>query len=84
MMGLSLYDAFGLAGSAVVIVAYFATQKGWLSATDWKFPFSNVLGCLLIITSFLANWNLSAFLVEVFWLAISIYGLVRARRARSH
>mgnify|MGYP003340377255 CR=1 FL=1 len=78
-MQLSLYDALGLAGSAVVIVAYFATQKGWLAATDWKFPFANLIGCVLIITSLWADWNLSAFVVEVFWLAISLYGLLRPR-----
>lgn len=79
-MTLTVFDAFGLAGSAVVIVAYFATQKGWLGATDWKYPFANLIGCVLIITSLWGAWNLSAFVVEVFWLAISLYGLLRARR----
>ncbi len=82
MASLTVFDGFGLAGSLVVIVAYFATQKGWLSATDWKYPFVNLIGCVLIMISLSAAWNLSAFVVEVFWVAISLYGLLRHFRAR--
>lgn len=80
MAQLTIYDGFGLAGSLVVIVAYFATQSGRLAATDWKFPFANLIGAVLIIVSLWADWNFAAFVVEVFWLAISLYGLARFRR----
>ena len=81
MIALTPYDALGLLGSALVIVAYFATQAGKLSATNWKFPFANLVGAVLIIVSLWADWNLAAFIVEAFWLAISLYGLIRYRSA---
>ena len=80
MAALTIYDALGLAGSFVVIVAYFATQSGKLSATDWKFPFANLIGAVLILTSLWVDWNLAAAIVEFFWLAISLYGLARYGR----
>ncbi|MSP94907.1 MAG: hypothetical protein EXR00_06505 [Alphaproteobacteria bacterium] len=80
MAPLTLYDMLGLLGSFVVIVAYFATQIGRLAATDWKFPFANLVGALLIIVSLWADWNFPAFVVEAFWLVISFYGLVRYGR----
>jgi hypothetical protein len=35
------------------------------------------VGALLVVVSLLYRFNLSAFLVEIFWLLISIYGLIK-------
>jgi hypothetical protein len=74
---MSIYDIIGVIGAAIAIVAYFATQQGWLSATDWRFPFANLIAAILILIALFADWNLAAFVIESFWLAISAYGLVR-------
>jgi hypothetical protein len=83
MAEITLFDAIGVTGTALIIAAYFATQKGMVEARDWRFPFINLIGALLILVSLMADWNLAGFVMEVFWVAISLYGLVRARRARS-
>jgi len=75
-----LYDAAGLLGAALVIVVYFATQQRWLSSEDWRFPAANLLGAVLIMISLFANWNLASFVIEVFWFAISAYGLSKSVR----
>jgi hypothetical protein len=67
--------------TALIIAAYFASQQGWVDARDWRFPFVNLIGAALILVSLWTAWNLAAFLMEVFWIAISLYGLIRARRA---
>lgn len=72
--------ALGLLGSAFVIVAFFANQQGWLSASDWRYSLVNLVGALLILISLYAEWNLPSAVIEAFWAAISIYGLWRARR----
>jgi hypothetical protein len=61
-----------------VIAVYFATQQRWLSAEDWRFPFANLLGAGFILVSLMADWNLAAFVVEVFWVLISLYGLAQS------
>jgi hypothetical protein len=67
----------GLAGATVLMVTYFASQQGWLAATDWRFPAGNLAGSLLIMVSLTTAWNTPSVLIEVFWSAISVYGLAR-------
>lgn len=78
-----IYDVLGLLGSLIIIAAYFASQRGWVEASDWRFPLANLIGAVLIIFSLIFAWNLAAFVMEVFWIAISIYGLARAFAARN-
>lgn len=77
-----IYDLLGVFGSLMIIAAYFATQRGWVEASDWRFPLANLLGAGLILASLMVAWNLAAFVMEMFWIAISIYGLVRSVSAR--
>ena len=77
MAGFGLYDIAGLIGSAIVILAYFATQAGWFSANDPRFAWANLIGAALIIASLAMDWNLAAFVMEIFWILISVYGLAR-------
>jgi hypothetical protein len=76
-MGYDPYTLTGFGGAATLIVTYFANQQGWLSDTDWRFPFGNLVGSLLIMVSLSNAWNLPSVVIEVFWATISLYGLAR-------
>lgn len=76
------YTVAGMIGAGIVVVAYFANQQGWLASTDWRFPAANLVGAGLILVSLSTAWNLPAAVIEGFWAAISVYGLVRGRRGR--
>ncbi len=73
---LHIFRAIGLVGAAIFVVAYFANQARWLSAHDWRFPAANLAGSLLILVSLFDEWNLPSVVIEVFWAAISVYGLL--------
>jgi hypothetical protein len=75
-MLLSLYRAIGLFGAAIFVVAYLANQARWLRSDDWRFPAANLAGALLILVSLFGEWNLPSVVIEAFWAAISVYGLV--------
>ena len=77
MSGFAVHDIAGVIGSVIVIVAYFATQAGWFSANDPRFAGANLAGAVLIIFSLLMDWNLAAFIMEIFWILISLFGLAR-------
>lgn len=77
-MTLDPFTVAGIVGVAVIMVAYFANQQGWLSSRDWRFPAANLGGSLLIMTSFYTAWNLPAAVIEVLWAGISVYGLGRS------
>jgi hypothetical protein len=75
-MQLGIYRATGLLGAAFFVGAYFANQQRWLSSEDWRYPAANLAGALLVLVSLFGEWNLPSVVIEAFWAAISVYGLV--------
>ena len=77
----------GYVGASVVGLAYFLNQRGSLRSQDWRYPGMNLLGSLLIMVSLLYQLNPPSVLIEVFWSAISVYGVQKniraARQART-
>ena len=71
------HDIIGTAGAAMILVSYFLLQMERLSGTDLAYSVVNGLGAALILISLSFDFNLSAFIVEAFWLAISLLGIVR-------
>ncbi len=76
-MSYTWHDVVGSIGVAVVLAAYFLLQLERMSATRPPYLIANGLGALLILVSLANDFNLSAFLIEVAWLLISAYGLMR-------
>tara|TARA_B100001179_G_scaffold192838_1_gene150150 strand:- start:338 stop:616 length:279 start_codon:yes stop_codon:yes gene_type:complete len=80
--GLDIYSLVGFAGMACIIGAYF-----YLTASTKPNPFilhgTNLAGAALLTVSLLVHTNLPSLVLEGFWAAIAIYGLVKAIRERS-
>lgn len=83
-MGLNLawYDWVGIAGTLMVVGAYFLLQSGKLSGTGIVYQLLNLLGAAGVLASLWGTFNLSVFLLEATWVAISAYGIVRTIRVR--
>ena len=75
-------NALGFAGMACIIFAY-----AYVTGRDRPNPFVhhgvNLLGACLLTISLLVNTNPPSLVLEGFWAAIAIWGLVKAFRARS-
>ena len=67
MMGIALTDWVGLAGSALILVAYFLNQRGELASSDWRFPALNLAGASLILFSLMFAWNLPSAMQNGHW-----------------
>ena len=80
--GLGWVDVVGTTGTLIVVAAYFATQLRYLNSDALLFPAVNLGGSLLIAFSLIFNFNLASALMEVFWIAISIFGIVQCLRQR--
>lgn len=76
-MDYALYDLVGNLGVTLIIGSYLLLQLGKLPATGLAYSVSNMLGAAFILVSLYFEFNMSAFLVEVFWLLISLLGLGR-------
>ena len=75
-------DGVGVLGALLICGLYLLNQMGRLATTDWRFPGGNLLGSVLIFLSLLETFNLPSVMIELFWSAISVFGLVRAGRFR--
>ena len=71
------HDIVGSTGAAMILIAFFLLQMERMSATDLAYSVANGVGAALILISLSIDFNLSAFIVEAFWLAISLLGIVR-------
>jgi len=73
----SWYDLAGNIGVLMMVIAYLLVQLDKLSSSAVSYLLLNAGGALLVILSLIFHFNLSAFLMEVFWLLISLYGLAK-------
>jgi hypothetical protein len=67
----------GIAGSVMIVSAFFSDQQGWLGSRSLPYLALNLVGSLSIIASLFYAWNLPSVLIEGFWTAITVYGLIR-------
>ena len=81
---LKWFDVVGFIGVLLIVVAYLLLQLDKLPSSSPKYSLLNAGGALLIIVSLIFAFNLSAFIMEVFWLLISLLGLWRSLVARSN
>jgi paired small multidrug resistance pump len=74
------YDVSGGIGVVLIVAAYLLLQLERVSGNGLMYLTMNAVGAALILLSLLYEFNLSAFLMEVFWFAISLMGIARRMR----
>jgi hypothetical protein len=79
-MRYGLLDIFGIAGVILLVITYLLLQVNKLQSAGLLYSLLNAIGASLIILSLLDNFNLSAFLMEAFWVLISLVGVLRYLR----
>lgn len=83
MTTLFWHDWAGYLGVVLVLLAYLLLQARKLYGNGLTYQLLNLFGALGVLLSLLfGQFNLSAFVMEAAWLAISLYGIVRGWRLR--
>ena len=82
-MKYGVVDLLGLIGVVIIVVTYLFLQLGKLSSNALAYSLMNAIGASLIVASLLVNFNLSALLMEVFWVLISLLGVYRYFRLKA-
>ncbi len=75
-------DFVGNIGIVLILYAYWALQTEKLTARDGSYNLLNFGGALLILFSLIFKFNWSAFLIELAWALISLYGIFKSYRAK--
>jgi hypothetical protein len=82
-MKYGLLDFVGNVGVVLLMIAYLMLQLNKLRSDDLSYSVLNAAGASLIVLSLLVNFNLSALLMEVFWILISFIGIYRYFRLKT-
>jgi hypothetical protein len=76
-------DFIGAIGVAILMATFLMLQLGRLESTRLLYSVLNAVGAAFITVSLLFDFNLSAFIIEVFWILISLIGVYRTLRVRT-
>jgi hypothetical protein len=71
------FDALGLFGAAMFVVAYAGAQLDRLDPQKPAALALNLGGAILILVSLLHDFNLGSFVLETIWGLIAAFGLAR-------
>jgi hypothetical protein len=69
------FDFVGSLGVFIIIFTYVLLQAEKIRSETLQYSLFNALGASLIIVSLLYDFNFPAFIVEFFWLLISLFGI---------
>ena len=59
-----------------VVVAYLFLQMNKYTIKSLQYQLLNLVGAILLLISLFVHFNLGSFIIEVFWIIITIYGIV--------
>lgn len=79
---MAFHDVAGAVGVVLIVGTYLLLQLGKLESKELRYSLFNALGATLVLISLYFEFNLSAALVEGFWLAISLFGIFRSKREK--
>ena len=81
-LNLEWYDWVGIVGTLMVLGAFLMLQAGRLSGTGIVYQLLNLFGAGGVLVSLLGKFNVSVFILEATWVAISAYGIARTLKMR--
>lgn len=81
-MHIEWHDILGITGVALIVGSYLLLQLERLKSRHPAYSLANAVGAGLILISLVFDFNLSAFVIESFWIVISLAGLYRTMRMR--
>jgi multidrug transporter EmrE-like cation transporter len=81
-MSYGVLDLIGNIGVVILIITFLMLQLNKLPSDGLAYSLLNAIGASLIVVSLLFDFNLSALLMEVFWVLISFVGIYRYFRLK--
>lgn len=74
---MDIFQFIGFLGMLCIVGAYFLLQMGRLNSDKLSFQIINLIGAILLIISLCVHFNLGSFLIEIFWICITFYGIYK-------
>ncbi len=77
------HDFVGNVGVFLILLCYLLLQMGKMASDSLPYSLLNGAGAALILVSLAYDFNLSAFIIESAWVAISLYGIYKYWKEKS-
>lgn len=74
---MDIYQVIGFIGMLFIIWAYFLLQIEKYTITSFSYQILNLIGAILLLISLFVHFNLGSFIIEVFWIMITLYGIYK-------
>jgi predicted membrane protein len=79
---MDVFQWLGFAGMLCIVLAYFLLQIGKYDIHSLSYQLLNLSGAIALIISLAVHFNLGSFLIEIFWIVITLYGMVKNLRKK--
>lgn len=74
---MDIYQWIGFVGMAFVVFAYLLLQADKYTTKSLQYQLLNLVGAVLLLISLFVHFNLGSFIIEVFWIIITLYGMYK-------
>lgn len=74
-MYFDLYQWIGFLGMGCIVWGYYLIQSQRTSYDNWGYLWLNLIGAILLIISLIVHFNFGSFMIEVFWIAITLFSM---------
>jgi predicted membrane protein len=72
---MDIYQWIGFFGMIFIVIAYLFLQTNKYSINSLQYQLLNLIGAILLLISLFVHFNLGSFIIEIFWIIITIYGI---------
>lgn len=78
---MDIYTLIGFLGPILFTWTYLQLSLGKWTGAMMRTHIYNFLGAVAILVSMIRHYNEPVFVLELCWMAVSVYGMWRARKA---
>ena len=76
---MSIFQISGVIGAFLILIAFVLLQREVYKSKDRPYLWINLWGAILIMISFIEEWNTAGFILEIVWIITSLHGLAKRR-----
>ncbi|TAE80044.1 MAG: hypothetical protein EAZ74_05585 [Alphaproteobacteria bacterium] len=79
---MSIYEFIGYTGTLILVICYLLIQSGRWDPQELRVPLCNGIGASFILVSLYEQPNMPSIVIELIWMSISVYGILRCIRKK--
>lgn len=81
---MDIYQIIGFIGMVFIVYAYLLLQIKKYTITSFSYQLLNLIGAILLLISLCVHFNLGSFIIEVFWIIITLYGMYKNLKGKKN